>query len=122
MSDLHQCPNCPCDYAYEDRDAIVCPECGYQWSATSQAGDDGIATPADENGLIVKDANGSLLADGDTVTIIKDLKVKGAGSVIKVGTKVKNIRLTTGDHNLDCKVPGIGAMGLKSEFVRKVEG
>lgn len=113
MSDLYQCPSCPCDYAYDDGDALVCPECGHQWLA-SAAGD------ADDGGFVVKDANGTELADGDTVTIIKDLKIKGAGSTIKVGTKVKNIRLTEGDHNLDCKVPGIGAMGLKSEFVRKV--
>lgn len=118
MSDLHQCPNCPCDYAYDDGDALVCPECGHQWSAGSGEGTE--APEGDDAGLVVKDANGTELADGDTVTIIKDLKIKGASSTIKVGTKVKNIRLTTGDHNLDCKVPGIGAMGLKSEFVRKV--
>ena len=116
MSDLYQCPNCPCDYAYEDRDAIVCPECGHTWSADENASDD---EPDAEDLLVVKDASGNLLADGDTVLIIKDLKIKGAGSVLKAGTKVKNIRLAEGDHNLDCKVPGIGAMGLKSEFVRK---
>ncbi len=116
MSTLHQCPNCPCDYAYQDQAQFVCPECGHEWSAEASA----IADDNDPDRLIVKDANGTELADGDTVTIIKDLKVKGASSVIKVGTKIKNIRLTRGDHNLDCKVPGIGAMGLKSEFVRKV--
>ena len=120
MSDLNQCPNCPCDYAYEDRDALVCPECGHEWSTQASTSDDDAGSIADPNVLIIKDANGTPLTDGDTVTIIKDLKVKGAASTIKVGTKVKNIRLTTGDHNLDCKVPGIGAMGLKSEFVRKV--
>lgn len=117
MSVQNQCPQCPCDYAYEDRDMMVCPECGHEWligAETTDAPDEVSDTP------VVKDANGTPLADGDTVTIIKDLKVKGAGATIKVGTKVKNIRLTTGDHNLDCKVPGIGAMGLKSEFVRKV--
>jgi len=118
MSDLHQCPNCPCDYAYEDRDALVCPECGHEWFAA--AGDDAGGSAEEDGALVVKDAVGNILADGDTVSIIKDLKVKGASAVVKVGTKVKNIRLTTGDHNLDCKVPGIGAMGLKSEFVRKV--
>ena len=118
MSDLHQCPNCPCDYAYEDRDALVCPDCGHEWSAT--AGDGAAGSAEEQDTLVIKDAVGNLLADGDTVSIIKDLKVKGASAVVKVGTKVKNIRLTTGDHNLDCKVPGIGAMGLKSEFVRKV--
>lgn len=120
MSGLHQCPNCPCDYAYEDRDARVCPDCGHEWSAAAGDSDDAAGSADVEGSLVIKDAVGNILADGDTVSIIKDLKVKGASAVVKVGTKVKNIRLTTGDHNLDCKVPGIGAMGLKSQFVRKV--
>lgn len=116
MSDLPACPECRCDYTYEDRGLTVCPECGHEWSAA------GAEEPDDspDAALVVKDANGNALADGDTVTVIKDLKVKGASAVVKVGTKVKNIRLVAGDHNLDCKVPGVGAMGLKSEFVRKV--
>lgn len=116
MSDLPDCPECECDYTYKDRALVVCPACGHEWSTqgAEAVGD------ASDAGLIVKDANGNALADGDTVTIIKDLKVKGASAVVKVGTKVKNVRLVEGDHNLDCKVPGVGAMGLKSEFVRKV--
>ena len=92
---------------------FVCPECAHEWND---------ATPAEESGdqLIVKDANGTLLADGDSVTIIKSLKVKGASSMLKIGTKVKNIRLCEGDHNIDCKIDGFGAMKLKSEFVKKL--
>jgi len=92
---------------------FICPECGHEWSAQSEA----VEEVLDE---VVKDANGNLLQDGDTVTVIKDLKVKGSSSVVKVGTKVKNIRLVGGDHNIDCKIDGIGAMKLKSEFVKKV--
>jgi protein PhnA len=91
---------------------LVCPECGHEW----QAGE----ADRQDDGLVVKDANGNLLADGDTITVIKDLKVKGSSLVVKVGTKVKNIRLVEGDHNIDCKIDGIGAMKLKSEFVKKV--
>ena len=112
MSELPNCPKCGSEYVYEDRNMYVCPECAYEWSTT------GDAEAADE-GLTVIDANGNLLKDGDTVTVIKDLKVKGASSVVKVGTKVKNIRLVEGDHNIDCKIDGIGAMKLKSEFVKK---
>lgn len=91
----------------------VCPECGHEWSAESG--------PVNEHdSRAVKDANGNTLNDGDTISVIKDLKVKGASSVIKVGTKVKNIRLVEGDHDIDCKIDGIGAMKLKSEFVKKV--
>ena len=90
----------------------ICPECAHEWSPEGNAAQG-------EDGLIVKDSNGTLLQDGDSVTVIKDLKVKGSSSVVKVGTKVKNIRLVDGDHDIDCKVPGIGAMGLKSEFVKK---
>ena len=111
MSELPHCPQCNSAYTYEDGGMYVCPECGHEWSkAGNQAADDT---------LVVKDAHGNLLADGDAVTVIKDLKVKGSSSVIKVGTKVKNIRLVDGDHDIDCKIDGIGAMGLKSEFVKK---
>jgi alkylphosphonate utilization operon protein PhnA len=112
MSDLPQCPNCQSSYTYEDRGLFICPECGHEWSADAAA--------AVEDGKVVKDANGNVLQDGDTVTVIKDLKVKGSSLVVKVGTKVKNIRLVDGDHDIDCKIDGIGAMKLKSEFVRKV--
>ena len=111
MSELPNCPQCNCEYTYEDRSLLVCPECGHEW----QAGEEGEASDV----LAVKDAVGNILVDGDTVTVIKDLKVKGSSSVVKVGTKVKNIRLVDGDHDIDCKVPGIGPMGLKSEFVKK---
>jgi protein PhnA len=89
----------------------VCPECGHEFEAAE--------APAAPSERVVKDANGNILADGDSVVVIKDLKIKGSSSVVKVGTKVKNIRLVDGDHDIDCKVPGVGAMGLKSEFVRK---
>jgi len=113
MSDLPNCPQCQSSYTYEDGDMYICPECSHEWSknATSATGD---------GTKIIKDANGNVLADGDTVTVIKDLKLKGSSLVIKVGTKVKNIRLVEGDHDIDCKVDGIGAMKLKSEFVKKV--
>ena len=109
MSDLPACPNCGSQYTYEDGALYVCPECANEWSPGETV----------EEGLVVRDANGNLLADGDTITVIKDLKVKGSSSVVKVGTKVKNIRLVEGDHDIDCKVPGIGAMKLKSQFVKK---
>ncbi len=112
MSKLPNCPQCGSEYTYEDRGMYVCPECAHEWSTDAPAGEG-------EGGLVVKDAHGNLLHDGDTVTIIKDLKVKGASSPLKVGTKVKNIRLIEGDHNIDCKIPGFGAMQLKSEFVKK---
>ncbi|WP_116364279.1 zinc ribbon domain-containing protein YjdM [Parahaliea mediterranea] len=111
MSEFPPCPQCQGSYTYQDRDHFVCPECGHEWS--------GDASEAADDGLQVLDANGNRLADGDTVTVIKDLKVKGSSSVVKVGTKVKNVRLVEGDHNLDCKIDGIGAMKLKSEFVKK---
>jgi protein PhnA len=111
MSKLPNCPKCKSSYTYEDGEMYVCPECGNEWSKTE------IDTGADV--ILVKDANGNILADGDSVTVIKDLKVKGSSSVVKVGTKVKNIRLVEGDHNIDCKIDGIGAMKLKSEFVKK---
>ena len=111
MDQLPNCPKCNSEYTYEDGNLLVCPECAYEWTPGSEA----------ENGdeLVVKDANGNILKDGDTVTVIKDLKVKGSSSPIKIGTKVKNIRLVDGDHNIDCKIDGFGAMSLKSEFVKK---
>ncbi len=112
MSSLPPCPKCGSTYTYEDRGLFICPECAHEWSKAA------VAETADE-GLAVKDAHGSLLQDGDSVTVIKDLKVKGSSSVVKVGTKVKNIRLVEGDHNIDCKIEGIGPMKLKSEFVKK---
>ncbi|UXH79451.1 zinc ribbon domain-containing protein YjdM [Roseateles amylovorans] len=114
MSSLPACPKCQSAYTYEDGTQWVCPECGHEWSA--QASD---AAPADEV-RVIKDAVGNVLQDGDTVTVIKDLKIKGSSLVVKVGTKVKNIRLADGDHDIDCKIDGIGAMGLKSEFVKKL--
>ncbi len=112
MSNLPKCPECGSEYTYEDRGMYVCPECAHEWTAETAGGDE-------PQGLVVRDAHGNLLQDGDTVTLIKDLKVKGASSDLKVGTKVKNIRLVEGDHNIDCKIPGFGAMRLKSEFVKK---
>lgn len=110
MSDLPPCPKCGSVYTYEDGGFYICPECANEWSDTETV---------ENAGLQVKDAHGNLLQDGDSVTVIKDLKVKGSSSVVKVGTKVKNIRLVEGDHNIDCKISGIGAMQLKSEFVKK---
>lgn len=103
---LPPCPDCASTYTYEMEALLVCPECGHEWTPEVEAE--------------VRDAVGNVLADGDTVTVIKSLKVKGSSSVVKVGTKVKNIRLVSGDHDIDCKVPGIGPMGLKSQFVKKV--
>ncbi len=108
---LPKCPKCGSEYTYEDGDLFVCPECAHEWSK--------VAAEAADEGLVVRDAVGNVLQDGDTVTVIKDLKVKGSSSVVKVGTKVKNIRLVDGDHDIDCKIDGIGAMGLKSAFVKK---
>ena len=113
MSGLPKCPQCGSEYAYEDGVMVVCPECAHEWSkeAAAETGDEA---------RVVKDAHGNVLQDGDSVTVIKDLKVKGSSLVVKVGTKVKNIRLVDGDHNIDCKIDGVGAMQLKSEFVKKV--
>lgn len=108
------CPSCGSAYVYEDGPLYVCPECAHEWP--KDAAEVAPEPPAEP---VVTDASGTPLADGDTVTVIKDLKVKGSSSVVKVGTKVKNIRLTGGDHDIDCKIPGFGQMGLKSEFVRK---
>ena len=112
MSSLPKCPKCNSEYTYEDGTLYVCPECAHEWSK------DSVAESTDDK-LVVRDAYGNVLQDGDAVTVIKDLKVKGASSALKVGTKVKNIRLVEGDHNIDCKIDGIGAMKLKSEFVKK---
>ena len=115
MSDLPKCPQCGSEYTYEDGVLYVCPECGHEWSKAAEV----------ENGgeeQTIRDAHGTPLTDGDTVTVIKDLKIKGSSSVVKVGTKVRNIRLVEGDHDIDCKIDGIGAMQLKSEFVKKVSG
>ena len=111
MNTLPPCPECGSVYAYEDGPGLVCPECGHEWN--------GVAAEAADAPRVVKDAVGNILQDGDTVTVIKDLKVKGSSSSVKVGTKVKNIRLIDGDHDIDCKIDGFGAMQLKSEFVKK---
>lgn len=108
------CPACNADYVFENEGQVTCMECGHVWSAQDNP------ASKDETAPVVKDAHGHILQDGDTVTVIKDLKVKGSSLVVKVGTKVKNIRLVNGDHDIDAKVPGIGPMGLKSEFVKKV--
>ena len=113
MVDFPNCPKCNSGYTYEDGNGFVCPECGHEWTLESN-------TESNEDNKIVKDANGNVLKDGDTVTVIKDLKVKGSTSAVKIGTKVRNIRLVDGDHNIDCKIDGFGAMSLKSEFVKKV--
>ena len=120
MTTLPKCPKCSEDYTYEDGALLVCPMCAHEWAHEwAQAGaDDEPANDAD-TARVVKDANGNELKDGDTVTVIKNLKVKGSSSDVKIGTKVKNIRLVDGDHDIDCKIPGFGAMGLKSEFVKK---
>ncbi|MFV0384135.1 zinc ribbon domain-containing protein YjdM [Paracoccus sp. (in: a-proteobacteria)] len=107
---LHPCPQCRSAYTYEAAYLLICPECGNEWST------DAIS----ETGPETRDSVGNLLADGDTVSVIKDLKLKGSSSVIKVGTRVRGIRLVDGDHDIDCKIPGIGQIGLKSQFVKKV--
>jgi len=108
---LLNCPQCQSEFTYEDGENFICPECAHEWPQHVQA--------EVEISKVFKDASGNVLQDGDTVTLIKDLKLKGSSSVIKVGTKVKNIRLVDGDHDIDCKIDGIGAMKLKSEFVKK---
>lgn len=115
MSPLPPCPQCQSTYTYEDGALLVCPECAHEWSgAATEASED-----TSETGLVVTDAHGAALADGDSVVLVKDLKIKGSSSVVKVGTKVKGIRLVDGDHNIDCRIVGFGAMQLKSEFVKK---
>lgn len=113
MSNFPQCPACGSEFTYEDGSMYICPECAHEWTKAGAVEDN-----ADVR--VIKDANGNPLQDGDTVTVIKDLKVKGSSLVVKVGTKVKNIRLVDGDHDIDCKIDGIGAMKLKSEFVKKI--
>ena len=110
MQSLPQCSKCQSEYVYQDGELLICPECGYEWQLNE----------IDNNSLVIRDSNGNLLEDGDIITVIKDLKLKGSSQVIKVGTKVKNIRLVEGDHDIDCKVDGFGAMKLKSQFVKKV--
>jgi len=116
MENLPNCPECNSEYTYEDGNLLVCPECAHEWSAD--------AAEKAEEANAVRDSNGNILTDGDTVTVIKDLKVKGYLTAIKLGTKVKNIRLIDGDlnagHDIDCKIDGFGAMKLKSEFVKKI--
>ncbi|MCM2131327.1 zinc ribbon domain-containing protein YjdM [Larsenimonas rhizosphaerae] len=109
---LPNCPACNGEYVYQDGALLICPECAHEWNPNEAATDD-------EDTLVIKDAHGSPLADGDTITVIKDLKIKGTSQVVKVGTRVKNIRLVGGDHDIDCKIDGIGPMKLKSEFVKK---
>lgn len=113
MSTLPACPQCQSAYTYEDGAQLICPECGHEWSPAQ------VPDAAADEARVIRDAVGNVLQDGDTVTVIKDLKIKGSSLVVKVGTKVKNIRLADGDHDIDCRIDGIGAMGLKSEFVKK---
>ena len=109
MINLPKCPQCSCEYTYENDGMLICPECSHEWSGEVK-----------NDKKIVKDANGNILNNGDSVALIKDLKIKGSSSVIKAGTKVKNIQLVDEDHDIDCKIDGFGKMGLKSEFVRKI--
>ena len=111
METLPPCPLCTCVYTYEDGPLLICPECAHEWAA--------VAANETEDETVIRDSVGNILQDGDTVTVIKDLKVKGSSTQLKVGTKVRNIRLVDGDHDIDCKIDGFGAMKLKSEFVKK---
>ncbi|MBX3646455.1 MAG: alkylphosphonate utilization protein [Rhodocyclaceae bacterium] len=111
MTALPNCPQCNSEYTYEDGGMFVCPECAHEWPKA--------APDVEEEARVVRDAVGNVLQDGNSVTVIKDLKVKGSSLVVKVGTKVRNIRLVDGDHDIDCKIDGVGAMSLKSEFVKK---
>ncbi len=110
METLPNCPKCNSEYVYEDGVLLICPECAYEWDPKE----------VEEEGIVAIDANGNRLVDGDTVTLIKDVKVKGAPKDLKQGTRVKGIRIVEGDHNIDCKIDGFGAMKLKSEFVKKI--
>lgn len=112
MSTFPPCPQCRSEFTYEDAGLFVCPECAHEWSAEAQAA-------GEPESRVYRDSVGNVLQDGDSVTVIKDLKLKGSAGVVKVGTKVKNIRLVDGDHDIDCKIDGFGAMGLKTEFVKK---
>jgi protein PhnA len=111
MSNLPKCPKCSSEFTYEDGEMLICPECGHEWDKNAAADVDDVK--------VVVDSNGNVLKDGDMITVIKDLKIKGSSNVVKVGTKVKIIRLVEGDHDIDCRIEGIGAMQLKSEFVKK---
>lgn len=114
MNNLPPCPKCSSEYTYQDGLLFVCPECAHEWTTKNEEKNT-------DDDFIVKDAHGTILKDGDSITVIKDLKIKGSSQVVKVGTKVKNIRLVSeSDHNIDCKIDGIGAMKLKSEFVKKI--
>jgi protein PhnA len=112
LNELPPCPRCGSNLTYEDADLYICPECAHEWSKNA-------VVPAAEPERVVRDAVGNALRDSDSVTVIKDLKVKGSSLVVKMGTKVKNIRIVDGDHDIDCKIDGIGAMQLKSQFVKK---
>lgn len=110
---LPACPQCQSAFTYEDGILYVCPECAHEWPAQE-------TRTADTQARVYRDSAGNVLQDGDTVTVIKDLKLKGSGGTVKIGTKVKNIRLVDSDHDIDCKIDGFGAMSLKTEFVKKV--
>jgi protein PhnA len=110
LNQFPPCPKCQADYTYQDAELFICPQCAHEWA---------LETLDSQEIKVVKDAYGNTLQDGDTITVIKDLKIKGSSQVVKVGTRVKNIRLVEGDHDIDCKIDGIGAMKLKSEFVKK---
>lgn len=114
MGALPNCPKCNSEYTYEDRTSLICPECAHEWTQNTSE------QPVIEDTLDIRDANGNILKDGDTISVIKDLPVKGSSLVVKVGTKIKNIRLVSGDHDIDCKIEGIGPMKLKSQFVKKI--
>lgn len=115
MDNLPHCPACNSEHTYQDGLLFVCPECAHEWTSEDQSAQQQLETSG-----VIKDAHGNVLQDGDTVTVIKDLKVKGSSTVVKVGTKVRNIRIVDGDHDIDCKIDGIGAMKLKSQFVKKI--
>lgn len=112
MESFPKCPQCQSEYTYKDAEMFICPDCMFEWES------DAVLQPS-ESQRIIKDANGNVLQNGDNITVIKELKIKGSSLVVKVGTKVKNIRLVEGDHDIDCKIEGIGAMKLKSQFVKK---
>ncbi|MFZ4834595.1 zinc ribbon domain-containing protein YjdM [Rouxiella sp. Mn2063] len=114
METLPNCPKCQSEFTWQDNEMLNCPECGHVWSLNGES------AAQDDDVLVVIDANGNTLVDGDAVTVIKDLKVKGSSSMLKIGTKVKGIRLCEGDHNIDCKIDGFGQMKLKSEYVKKI--
>jgi protein PhnA len=115
MNDIPPCPKCNSGYTYEYENMYVCPECAHEWSKNN------VTEVTSDDKFIVHDASGNLLNDGDFITVIKDLKIKGSSSILKIGTKVKILRLIEGDHNIDCKIDGIGSMDLKSEFVKKAK-